>query len=310
MRKFRYIIIAFFIIAAIWVFIFILKNKYQSLIDTYFGSGFLTSYSASLLEDIIFFGFIGFAALIISTKRPEDDDYDNRIKSLANNKQVGDKARFFLSDLIKELLAYSSRQDVRLVIKDYDVSTNCIKLFSDYNGEIINMCKDLHFPIFDMYFSIEPNECVNNNYGHISYLGIIDNKSNQKQILVEREIYEFKDKSPYKKSFNIEISGNSSANWQMSFVTWGKLDTERNINDNWYFVKVKNYTESVTVVIDNETTNDFKCDIRYVNRNNNKKGEKVETSGINIKSQSKNTILGNNVVFHPQDKFEIFFYKQ
>jgi hypothetical protein len=309
MRRTKWIIFAFLLIVSLWVVLVIYRANLTPWFELHFGNGFIVSYLASLLEDILFFGLIGFVAFVLSTRKPEDENFVVRIRSLANNKSVGEKAKEFLSNFIMKKLAYNSHVDVRLIIKEFSQNENCIKLYSEFTGEMINMCKDIKYPVFDIDFLIEPNEKVNNSYGYISYLGINDPKASQQQILVEKDIFELKDNKVYKRNFNFAISEDSSAIWQMSFATWGKIDANRANKDNWYFVGVFCYTESLNIQISNDTSKeDLKCDVRYVSRDARNSGKRNELNGIELKPRSKESILGNNIVFHPDDKFEIYFH--
>jgi hypothetical protein len=308
MKRFNRLKIAFGITILLWVLLILFKAQLNPFCEKYLGEGFLTSYSASLLEDVIFFGLIGYITIYVTTKLPEDENLNTRIKALANNKSVGEKAKHFLFEYVKKFLVYSSQNNAILIIKEYDKVSNSIKIFCDFSGDYVNMCKDEVYTIFNFAFIVEPNEKVENSYGYISYLGIEEINSDNKNVVIQNDIFELKNIHKYEKYINFDISKNSSANWKMSFATWGKLNTDRQNDKNWFFLRCRSFTESFTAVIKNETSIDIKCDVRYLNRDENSKSKKVENNGIISKSKTENTILGNNIVFHQKDKFEIFFY--
>lgn len=305
--RFRLIIISYFVIVVLWLLLFISKGFTGPWFEANFGAGFLISYLASLLEDIIFFGTIGIFGLALSTKLPEDEDINVRVKSLANNKNVGDGAKKYLIEHISKILAYNSTAEVSLILKEYDKESKTIMLYTEIKNEVINMCKDVKYSSVDTVFMVEPNVCFKGNYGYISYLGVNDIKSEESKKIVDGEILELKNANPYLKPVEFNISEDSSAIWRMCFATYGKLDTGKENLANWYFIKVEKFTENFNIKVSNTTDTPIVCDIFYINRNEINTNKKINQENILINPNSEK-ILNSNIVFYPLDAYYIYFH--
>ncbi|MCH2217719.1 MAG: hypothetical protein MK076_06535 [Flavobacteriales bacterium] len=84
---------------------------------------FKVSFSASLLEDIIFFGITGFVIFYYTYTDGSERGLRSRIALLANNKNIDDEAAVgFLYDIIAPVLAYNELTKINLVLKEKETA--------------------------------------------------------------------------------------------------------------------------------------------------------------------------------------------
>ncbi|MBC7774860.1 MAG: hypothetical protein H7246_05420 [Phycisphaerae bacterium] len=305
--RFKPIVIFYILFVAFWIILYFYRIQLTTSIDNNIGAGFFLSYFASLSEDIIFFGIIGFVALVLSTKLPEDEEFSIRIRSLANSDNVGLSAKNYLESQIKKILAYHSETIIKVVIKDYDSKTNSIKVYTEITNTIMNMCKDISYPLIETEALVEPDSSVNGNYGYISYLGVYDEREvSNRTILIDGDIHEL-DQNTFRQEIPFVISENSTANWRLCFCIWQKLGADRKVDQNWYFSQVERYTESLVVELHNELDSDnlIVYDYSYLDRGKSP-CERISEKGLQIAGKDKKKLV-NNFQFYPMDRFEIYF---
>ncbi len=110
-------------------------------LDSYFGDGFYMGLLSAFVENFIFFGVIGLIAQFVSMKPPEDQNFERRIEAVANASFVNPTAKDYLIAENKKLLAFNQSADIKLVIKEINEKGRAIKIYTEFNNIIVNMCR-------------------------------------------------------------------------------------------------------------------------------------------------------------------------
>lgn len=297
--------VAFGILIAIWLvhFYFIMDGH----------GDYGLSFSSSLLEDIIFFAIFGVSILIMQNIRPEENIFETRVRSLANNTDVKEEAKKFLLQDIEKALAYTESNNTTITISKID--DNNVEVFNDCVAEIINMCNDKPFKVNSGY-SVTPDIKIGESYGYIKYAGIRDkNDIEQKEELVRGPIMQLKEFKTYtEKTKNFEISSDSSAISECSFAFFNEIKNDKKDISNWNWVTVKRYTNNLNLKIINNTGEKIKIDtyIRKSGETNSMVLEKMpdscESYNIDTVKNKERTII-NNLALHPRDSILYFISK-
>lgn len=234
----------------------------RTYFDPWLGEGFFTSFIASFSEDMIFFGLIGLVVLIITVKKPEDHEFEQRIKSIANSNNVGEAPKLVLIESVKNLLAFDKKTDVFIVLEDFDAEKNAFKVFTSITSSIVNMCNDIPFPLISTKALVQPGIQVNGSTGSISYFGIREenNASNSKvEIGDGNPIFQL-EKTRYERSIDFKIRADSCANWRLDFQIWSKVTSELE-KTAWYYHSPERFSEDYNVTIENKC--DFDVNLSY-----------------------------------------------
>jgi hypothetical protein len=314
-NKFKWIFGAYFLFIILGLISFFFKDELICNLDKKFGPSngisFYLSWTASLFEDLLFFG-ISFIGLIVSNTLPKDEDFNTRIYSLANASSVRQKSKEYLKSEIEKLLVYNDESQVNIVITN--VSGNLIEVFIEMKNTITNMCSDVAYK-FNTEAFVNPTDNLNGDYGYVSYLGIFEkkkeNSDNKSNILVNGEIVKL-DSKGYSRSTPFEIPKDSSAEWRFCYSIWQEIGGSESNDDDWYYFKAKRFTEFFNMSITNKTNQNiyFKYRNRKPNENSNNFELVLEERCLNGSQGNENyhTIeLVNNEQVQPNEKFELFF---
>lgn len=314
-NRFQYVILVYLLFVSFWFCAKYYRETWTPQIEGKdnwnLGSGFYVSWLASLSEDILFFGIIGFLALVISTKLPQDEEFNTRVDSITNGKKVGARAKKFLSQKIKELLVYNDKANVKIIIKSIDIEKNIIEIYSDYSNVITNMCKDVDFPLTAGAY-VFPTTNNNGDYGYVSYLGIYEegNPANAKTFY-EGDIKRI-DKDGIDEDTPFNISANSAAIWKFCYSIWQTINGDRKNENDWYFILTNGFTENFELTLINRTNFNFFYDIKYIDRNSQTFETKILTEriikGTNEDGKENKETLLSDIMLYRADKIEIFFY--
>jgi len=297
--------IAFCILIIIWLI------HFYFIMDEHGDYGL--SFSSSLLEDIIFFAIFGVSILIMQNIRPEENIFETRVRSLANNTDVKEEAKKFLIQDIEKALAYTESNNTTITISKID--DNYVEVFHDSVAEIVNMCNDKPFKVNSGY-SVTPDVQVGESFGYIKYAGIRDkNDIKQKEELVCGPIMQLKEFKTYTdKTKKFEISSDSSAISECSFAFFNELKNDKSNISNWNWVTVKRYTNNLNLKIINNTGEKLKIDtyIRKYGETDSMVLEKMPDccESYNIdKVQNKERTIINNQSLYPRDSILYFISK-
>jgi hypothetical protein len=208
-------------------------------------NNFFLSFSASLLEDLVFFFFIGIVLFIITLKKMEDNEIDVRLDTVINSPNVTASAREYFRNETKSVLAFYERCDVLIKITQYDKKVGAYKLYLSFNAIINNMCKDIQFNVQTNAF-VKPGVEVNNNWGELTIFNIKDIASGSnagEPIGIPVQL----DEKGYNKTIPLLISDSGKAEYQLGFGIWSKYDQVEDL----FLTSVDRFTDSYNLTIEN-----------------------------------------------------------
>lgn len=265
------------------------------------------SFLASFLEDLVLFGFLGIVIYKLNSRPFHKENFATRVESLANNESISDKARDFLFENVKEILAYIEMTELTIHLSEINTSGDCDKLFIyvTIESRIVNMCSDIDYEV-DTLPHVFPGEEVDGNYGVVNYLGIKNESFPFKEHAVIKDKYHNmtnRDKvgEPIE---DFKIPRGESGLAKSSFGVWMKYNEFLENPNDWFFLFVQRFTEEVKVEIINETGTDLKYDIRIYDKKEDTRID--ESKGIVIKNNDSAEFLRKDI-FEPKDRLEICF---
>lgn len=303
LNRYKLIIIAYIICCVLAILINI--NPIRRWFIDLWNEDYFFSFHASLVEDLLFFGIIGSIAMFITSKNPEDDIFESRIKSLANNPGVSEDAREQLKDELRNSLAYCKESKTHIKISNYLDSDDTIEVFCNQTSQIFNMCKDIDF-IFDEGFEVEPYLPRNGDYGYISNMSVTDdNNSDIKWVIVEDDILRLD--SNKKNVWYVEdfkIPKNSSATRKLCFSSYGPLGTNEDNLDDWLELSNHKFTSNAQLSIENNSDIPILCSLKH----NNKGSTVVLNERLRIDS-GKEVVVYETKKLGPRDSIYLYFCK-
>ena len=161
--KGKYLLIGAAIYAILFIILLIIRgdlladNATTKLWFTNFrtGDGFLTSYLASSLDSLIFFIFVGVAAILISVKDPSDELLFEKINYIFPQTQRDTDLAKYIQDEISSLACIATEAKRSITIKAISPSSDCIKLDIKGRSHIKNIFNNHDFVSDNMIFSIK-----------------------------------------------------------------------------------------------------------------------------------------------------------
>ncbi len=116
-RKFRWVFFAYFAMCGL----FVVSSAEVWPQDTgwfaqYFTSDFAASFRASLLQDLIFFGGLGFVVFLLTLRNPAQDVLAQRVAYIYANPGASDEAIHFNKESIEQLALTIKRADIGIAI--------------------------------------------------------------------------------------------------------------------------------------------------------------------------------------------------
>ncbi|MFT6920024.1 MAG: hypothetical protein ACJA2G_002672 [Cognaticolwellia sp.] len=118
-------------------------------------NNFLTSYLASSLDSLIFFIFIGVAAILISVKDPSDEVLFEKINYIFPQTQRDTALTNYIQEEISSLACIATEAKRSITIKELSPSEDCIKLDVKGRSHIKNIFNNHDFVSESMKFSIQ-----------------------------------------------------------------------------------------------------------------------------------------------------------
>lgn len=289
------------------IFLGYLKRPSKLYLDNEFGNGFYVSLTASFVEDIIFFGVIGFAIYITSIRTLEDESFETRLKSIANSKKVGEQARENLSKNIRELLSYNRKREICITINEYNPTEGYIKVHCDMKNYIRNMCKDVKHPLVNANAYVEPGVEVMNSFGYISLLEIKDSeKESVKKTFINQDIVQLQ-RTAYRENVEFFIEEDGEAIWDFCFTIYNQIGDDVKDPDNWFYCISSRYTQDLSLTLKNEDVSNqtIMFDVEYNSRVTGQ--EKPVMLGDCIIHGGETKLLFSGVSQLKRDKVRIFF---
>lgn len=176
---------------------------------------FRISFYASLLEDLIFFGALGFIVILISTGKPSEDTLENRIQYLANNKDNCSDSISDLQNIIRNFLCYNPKAKIDIALRSQ--TEEKLDVTMSFDTTIRNMCRDISFknPI-----AVEATPTLkgdNGTWGGITLAKILDENCDDGEVNLCPGDIDLRENETYRKEIDHEIKQNSEIKFSTSF---------------------------------------------------------------------------------------------
>ncbi len=248
----RYILYAYGVIILIYL-LHLGYIEYFQITDNYH-----KSFSASLMEDLIFFGLVGTIVFIISQRDGSELPLKYRVANLANeSKNIDDPAVEYLYENIKPLLGYNDKTNIDVVIEDVTDDNKLIKVFTSVESRIMNLCSRETFDLVNSSFSIYAPNKVGQDYGYISCAGVKNivpagfEKNNSECSPPNIAVADNGHNPPLKKAewnhpiekFTIPKGGKAES--KMGWAVWEKLNEDPSNIENWYYIELNRFTDEI-----------------------------------------------------------------
>jgi hypothetical protein len=291
----------------------------QRYLDAHWGIGFAISFSASLLDDLIMFlvlGIIGTIIQAIISRSPDEEDFDSRVKALMNSKHVegNDKLVSYLKSYLTTFLAYISKMNITMIVKEYDENENAYKIFTEYDITLSNMCRDSEYNVKDPKITVYSDISVNGDFGHVSYLGTYDPTSLR---IINTIIDEDKRedivpiKGHFEREFNYKIPKDGMMAWKLRFTIWSKIyDDKYDEPEKWFTHSLLRYAQNVKISLENHlnSQHNIKFDVKKFSTATNERDLIVSNDILGYNSDGPK-IIAPEIEYHPGDTIEFWFYK-
>lgn len=187
----------------------------ELLLSDFVWTTFRISFYASLLEDLIFFGALGFIVILISTGKPSEDTLENRIQYLANNKDNCPDSISDLQNTIRNFLCYNPKAKIDIALRSQ--TEEKLDVTMSFDTTIRNMCRDISFknPI-----AVEATPTLkgdNGTWGGITLAKILDENCDDGEVNLCPSDIDLTENETYRKEIDHEIKQNSEIKFSASF---------------------------------------------------------------------------------------------
>lgn len=256
LTKFRLLLFLFLFIIILYYVFFVLLKDWTFL---RMGKDFAVSFSASLLEDIFFFLFIGFIAtvvsIIISTTTPENLDFFRRASSIANSDEAEKNSlvKDFVAETLRKLTAFYREFSCKIVIKDFAEVENAYFLYLEREMILCNMCKDRDFENPEGEVCVEADIEINGTYGVFDHLYTYDTKANTviQPPVIDRTENVLLVKGLNPKKLPHTIPRNSELGIKFGYNSWSKTG-EIDDKSNWIYFRSARFSSKINMIIANK----------------------------------------------------------
>ena len=318
-RGYIWVLVAYLILCiSYWYFFIHYKGQTCDYLDSHFDVGFYTSFSASLLDDIVVFfilGIIGAIIPILVSRTPAEEDFNTRVKALMNGEHVqeNDKLVSYLKQYLSTFLAYISDLQIKIMVKDYNEEQNAYKIFTEYDIVMSNMCRDSEYHIKDPTIKIIPDVCVNGELGYISYLGTYDPETLEPiETLIDDDKKESHVKldGTYIRDLAYKIPKNGKVAWKLRFTIWSKIYDNYDDPASWFSHSFARYGQNMKIILENHLNSEHNVTFD-VKKFDSKIGLRspVVNKGILVHNSDGPQKLKVDPEYHPGDIIEFYFYK-
>lgn len=279
--------------------------KINGFVDAETKINFFLSFSASLLEDLVFFFLIGIIIFIITLKRMEDNEIDVRLDTVINSPNVTASAREFFRSETKSVLAFYEKYDVLIKIMEYNEEVGAYKIYLSVYGIIDNMCEDVQFNVQTNAF-VETGVKIDDSWGELTIFyikDIISGKSAGEPIGIPIQLKE----KGYNKTTPLLISKSGKAEYRLGFGVWSKY----NQKDDLFLTSVDRFVDSYNLIIENgleeEVSFEFSAKIEYQNELHLQETRVLQTLTKLDPHNHFQLMKGSNL--KPEESIRIFFGK-
>ncbi|MEQ9423443.1 MAG: hypothetical protein RJQ09_03420 [Cyclobacteriaceae bacterium] len=297
--RFSWIVLIYITFAICYILIAFNSTWIIKLFDGILNPSFFESLHASFVEDLIFFGIIGLAAFILTSRNPADEPIDSRLKSLFNGKNLTDNAYKHFRDVTTKM-SFNKNSEVVFTLKKLSTNNEAVKVHIKYTGTIANLYKDLEFKVVDA-FTVESGSEFDNSSGEITSLSFKAKETNEPSIYISGEVVELKPNSKWKMNVDEEVPRNGELIMDFQYYLWVKLiQEEESITEDHQLWHVQNtYTDRGNFMVQNDLDQDIR--LNYELSDNLKAGGKLLNSKSNIE-------VAKNVSLLPKESIMLSFY--
>jgi len=303
--KMRFLFFIYGIVLIIYLVVFgLFQCPANAFLSYLFGNGFGISFSASAFEDLMMFMFLTMAVTILSiklsTKNPEDHEFDSRIRAIMNSSNVKNDYQVFafLKDNISLLLAYNKLIKYEIHVNDYFPDEQTFYITIRRIQIMTNMCKDRDFESTGQPIKIQPDVAINGTYGKLKFLSYIDPDTH---VPVGPPIYSHTGNYPIaKEGFNVDFKYNITQDCEMGieliYEVYSKVN-DKDLMDSWSYCAVSKYTSDIQFYIYNKLPNgvNIKVDLMRVNALGKEDARidtgKIITSGVPYNHNTERSLL-------------------
>lgn len=247
---------------------------------------FFISFRASLLEDLIFFSFIGIIIYITAFRTTEDDDVQTRIASIMNAELSSTSSKVYFNEKLMEALTYYNDLKITITISETNIDKEYIKIDVLYGGTIVNMSKDLPIDILLKLYATS-DKYINDRSGEVRFIQAYDH--NGKQLLTQlpkAKILKENKKFYFKES--IKIESNKTIDFAYGFWIWNEFQKINDIKaENGFIISSDRFVSNLIIEINNEVGSECEMII---------KREKENIEGENKWEDIKHQTYGNNKI--------------
>lgn len=264
------------LIVIYFIFFILFKHQSQRALDSYFGNGFGISFSASLLENLYIFIFLGFGvtltSVIVTVKTPEEHEFRRRVSALMNSRNVrgNEKVLNYLLTQISKLLFFNKSIRYVVNINAYEKERQIYTLTVSRWQVITNMCADKDFVSEKSKICITTDAKIDNSYGRIDFLGkidaqnenvilqpIIDAVHNPDLIQLNAELNEI--------PLHIIVEQDKERGYKLVYTTYSSVCPKEE-DSSWLFLQVADYTAYVEIQIVNNLKGGVTYDLRKIDK--------------------------------------------
>lgn len=303
----------------VWAWIYWRGHSFLSVLSFFgitYDDAFFRSWFPSFTEDLIFFG-TGFLGLVLSTKLLKDEAFNVRLSSLANGINVSQISNDQLEKEIIKLLSYNKDYKVDFRLDHLDPEQKHVFVFIKMRATVVNMCQEDDIPLQVASYVETGPQIGEHGYGFITKYSVeakaprnIRKELPDRQEFIDGDIHHLTKKG-WSKTIEYPIPGNCMAEWTLCFSLWIPLGADIEDKDNnWFTAIIVKFTENYTFTVENRLDLDVFYKNTYCERLPFVVGSppmREDYGSLSAKSAKRMT---NELIFHKNDKFSIFFSLQ
>lgn len=247
----------FSIIASVFAGGFLLLSDRGTL-----GHSYLMSFSASLAEDVFFFGVVGIALTYLTVRNPGEDHPEVRIGYLLNSDMVSENVRNAVFETISPHLIYCKKLYIKANIVDYCEELGAVRVEILSTSYFFNTISDKKVVDDKAHFILNTDNLKidKRKHGRFSSNGAITslkfrfgkNDRYRDEIVTDKMVDDI-----YEHPVSIYCNGGESYESIYTYWVWHQIGKE-------HYWKTKRFVDELVLNIKNETQYDirFKCLLR------------------------------------------------
>lgn len=203
---------------------------------------FWISLSASFVEDLVFFLFIGGIGVYISLTRPGDEVIDSRIKYLFNASSVSESLHKHLTARIKPLGIFSDHYKTTITYTEYNKALDAAKAVVEVERRLVNMFRDVPHRSEPQRVSILTDKVGTETTEQGQFLDCCIVEPNRTRRLLKAPVSVLP--SGLQEQYHIDVPSDGWVTFTYRFWVWHKNKQE-------YSLEVLRFSETVEVLVVN-----------------------------------------------------------